>query len=271
MKLLENRARAGRLIISLGGGVKTGKTSLIFSGQSPVYFHEFDLGSLERAKPQIPASTQVYHQDYPPMAQQRSPGIALKIWNNFLAEYSASVLAASAVGGLVAIDTETILWDVMQVALLPPEDDDRGRKLGRLKYRSANGEYRGVVNYARHPDHPCDLILVHQVKPVWVRDDHGQWQDTGEKEIHSHKEVGSLADIQVLTMKPHPAARNHEFRLKIVECGLEVNLEGMVIDPSGKTPGSLKDKPSISLLRELLNLNQEAICDDDSVLHKKPQ
>lgn len=246
MKPLTSRDRVSNIVAAIAGDPKTAKTYTAFTSPAPIYYHEFDQGGLNRVKPYLPADLEINFEVYP-LTDHDTKAKALKMYDHFIKEYDESVLAASLTGGTVIVDTDTLMWALMQIALT-----DETKK-GPLGYKDANAKYRRIIGKAR--EHGANLILINQMKEVWERNEEtGQIQATGRYIPHAHKEANALIDISLRTLKPYKGAGKTDFGLRVEFCGLDPTLEGAVFDSSGKTPNSYPLPASMASVRELLGV-----------------
>lgn len=250
MRALATESRHKEITVSIAGDPKTAKTFLSFTSPTPIFYHEFDIGSLNRVLPHLSKEViaESFFEEYPLLSLEAAldVSVASKLLGQFRTEYRKSVIEAAKSGGTVIIDTESLWWELIQAVLVPA---DTGKKTGGLKYGPANADYRGAVSYSRDPAHRCNLVLIHQTKEIWE-----EGAPTGRREPHGHKENLSIVDFRLLTLKPYVGAGKTDFRIKIDNCGLNPKLEGIVIDPSGKTPGSIQSPATMGTVREILGL-----------------
>lgn len=241
MPTLDQLDADGTLIVSLAGPAKSGKTHLACTAPLPIFYHQFDLGSLKRVKSHLPAETlkQITYYEYPRLAAEFidvNPAglraLAQEWWRKFVKQYKADVIAAASCDppGTVVIDTETIEWELNQQANVDPE----AKKAGAMKYSLANAEQAGMIDYARNSEHRCNLILLHQMREIWEYDPESKgWKASGKFEPDRQKHV--LAGIDVAAQMFRPAATGSaKFRMKIVECGLNPYAEGLMVDDLGE-------------------------------------
>jgi hypothetical protein len=237
MKRVETLEREPGIVISLWGDVKTGKSFTAANAPGKLYYHEFDQGGWSRIAPHLSderLKVGVFRETYP-LDQHTTVTQKTGLWNTFLENIQWSVKEAKDGAGFVIIDTETILWDIMQAALVP----ENGKR-GAMEYGKANGQYRGIIGGARK--YHANLIFIHQARPVWAQNENNQWIETGQLEAQSMKENKGLVDVRIQTLKPVAGAGKTDFRAKIEFCGLDPKLEGVVFDPSGKSLGVAADK-----------------------------
>lgn len=249
MELITAPAPPKKLIVSIAGDPKTGKSHFAFTAPGPSYYHEFDQGSWSRVSANLPAWTYeagIHREIYPLRSQgfehealadkQRA---AAELWTRFRRVYKESILAAAADGGKVIVDTSTLLWDTMQLAMLDYFDEGPKKgelKKGRLTYREVNAQYRGVVGYARDPagigkpDAGCNLFLIHHMRPIFEKNEKNQLEVVG-YEPSTHREVEALVDVAVRMLRPRIPG-SAAFRLRLDFCGMKPQLEGTEFDPS---------------------------------------
>lgn len=219
------------LAVSVAGDPKSSKTHFLFTAPQPIFYHQFDLGGLKRVRPFLPDNLKMQYEEYPALDMDVSEALVRQqsaaIWKQYVASFKESVHEAAKAEGTVGIDTETIMWDIMQYAKVPPED-----KRGAMKYGPANESYRAMINYTRDPAHPCNLVLIHQMRERWGATETGSIGPTGVFEPAMHKHVPAQVDVRVRTWKP-TVMGSVNFRLQIIDSGVNPKAEGTWIDPAG--------------------------------------
>ena len=124
MKSLAGVTRYKETIISIAGDPKTSKTWLSFTSCPPIYYHEFDVGSLNRVLPHLPKETIAasFFEVYPLLSLEAAldVSVAKTLLGKFRTEYRRSVIEAAKVGGTVIIDTESLWWGLLPTTPFPP-------------------------------------------------------------------------------------------------------------------------------------------------------
>lgn len=255
-----NRPSTRRLIISLSGLEKTGKTRISLTAPGPIAYMDYDQRSEGTMEEFTRSGKQVLWRTHPDgrprpysipaeagasdekMAEVQS--IAKGEWRRFEDDFEA--LVNNAFVRTIVVDTATEAWELLRLASF-----GRLAKIPPHLYGEANGAYRRLIRLVRQQTR-VNLILVHRLGNEYenVKDKGGEIKGfaTGRKERKGFSETGFLADVD-LTLTRNPAhectADDLGFRLTVGECrnttlrGLELSNSmidfaflAQLIDPS---------------------------------------
>jgi hypothetical protein len=205
---MEPNARR-RLIVSVQGQEKTGKTHFALTAPGPIAFQDIDIGTEGVVdKPEF-AGKEIHLAEYAldfPFEQKT----AEQAWKQFLNDYKGQL--GSTVRTAI-IDNATEMWDLMRVA-----------KFGRLTqvlphlYATVNSEFRGMLRLAYKSD--VNLILVHKVKKEYINE---QWN--GKYERSGFNDIGYLVQVMVETYK-----EGGKWFVRVIACRQNPAIEGQVIE-----------------------------------------
>lgn len=197
-----------RLIVSVQGQEKTGKTHFALTAPGPIGFQDIDIGVegvIEKFTHDKEIHLAEYTLDFP--FEQRA---AEQMWKQFSSDFKR-LLGSHVKTGIV--DNASEAWDLLRVA-----------KFGRLTqimphlYTVVNSEFRGLLKMAYKSD--ANLILLHKVKKEYINDSF-----TGKYERNGFNDVGYLVQVVVETYK-----ESGKFFLRVLASRQNPGIEGLVIE-----------------------------------------
>ncbi len=176
-----------RLIISVEGLDKSGKSNLAFTAPGPLGYLEFDIGAegvvdkFQHEK--VILSPKPYETRFDGGEQKNDATVE---YTRFERDYKNSIQKLRS----TIIDTASETWELLRLA-----------RLGKLtqvlpvKYTEVNSEYRDLVRFAF--EHDSNLILLHKVKETWKNGADGKGTKTGEFERAGFSDTGYLVQMNV--------------------------------------------------------------------------
>jgi len=202
-----------RLIVSVEGRVKHGKTHFALTAPGPIYIQSLDEG-LEGVVQKFQRQKEIHVATYPgvTVADLRTLGEGQiverygAIWDRFCADYDYALQHARS----IVWDTGSESWELARLARLG--------KLGQIKphhYTMVNMEYRELVRRAEHSN--ANLILLHRLKKEWAND---KW--TGNYERAGFGDIGSWVHVLARAER-----RDDGFHLVVTECRQNAELWGV--------------------------------------------
>jgi hypothetical protein len=146
-----------RLVVSLSGKEKTGKTHFALTAPEPIFFINVDIGTEGVVNKFQDSGKKIYIYDL------RVPKTAVKdvyvpMWENFK---TLMHKVYSVKHGTVVIDTDTETYELARLA-----------KFGKLSqimpqhYTEVNNEYREILRLAY--DSPMNSVFIHKMKPKYI-------------------------------------------------------------------------------------------------------
>jgi hypothetical protein len=204
-----------RLIISVEGTEKQGKTHFALTAPGPIAFFDFDRrleGTIHKFLP----AKEIWVNEYTiPLSLKGISIIDIDacnvLWNRFKQDFKA-VLYASNVETII-VDTASEAWELLRLA-----------KFGKLSqvqpfhYGPVNFEFRDLIKSWAY-DASKNVIYIHKQGSKYVGD-----KRTEDYERKGFSEVGYI--VQVVVRVFH---KGQDFSAEIVSCGLNTALEGMVL------------------------------------------
>lgn len=197
-----------RLIVSISGLEKQGKTHFALTAPGPIAFFSTDIG--EEGVVGKFADKDIYVMDVDRADEDRASE-AEESWEKFHSAYLA-LLRGNDVRTLI-LDTATEIWELLRLA-----------RFGRLtqvmpyQYGPVNKEYRNLIREAY--SHDKNLILIHKMKVKYVKD-----QKTDEWERAGFADTGFLVQINAQVYRYDPEDGG-EFAVLVEDCRQEPSLFG---------------------------------------------
>lgn len=224
-----------RLIMSVWGREKQGKTAFALSAPAPIYVFDLDrrLDGPRRLYPTKNIMAKKY----------RDPllgGIAdhEKIYEEFLGDLREAVRYLKE--GTVVIDPVTQVWTMVQsvyVEKVRKQKSEEGKKFMTFDYALANRHFQEVIEVLK--DNPSiNIVLISRAEEAY---DQGG-QRTGTYRIQSHKSVPYMVDMTLRCEK----TKEGVFQVVIEESGIASAIPGLVL------PGMIIEDPKWENIGDLL-------------------
>lgn len=208
-----------RLIISVEGLRKNGKTNFALTAPGPIGYMNFD-DSLEGVVEKFADKKDIFPFDYKLPFSLALPGTpsgntladsAKKVWEKFVIDFREVIKQTRT----AVVDTCSESWELIRLA-----------RLGKLasvlphQYVAVNAEFRELLRLASDSD--CNLILLHKLKPEYKDD-----KKTGNYERAGFGDVDFVVQLILRAYKDPKAEGLDQFRMKIAACRHNPLLEGM--------------------------------------------
>lgn len=222
-----------RLILSVQGLEKNGKTHFALTAPGPIAVINFDTG-LEGVVHKFATEKQIVHADYRVEAGNGSAdtiaGNAQKVWAKYMADYKWALANMRT----IVIDTGSELWELLRLA--------RFGKLTQVMphhYGPVNNEFRQMVKMAY--DGSANVIFLHKMKDEYLNTVNSAGKEisnkTGKKVRVGFSDIGYLVQSNLLSEYDPEAA---DFQITIRDCRQNASLNGEVV------PAPLNDFPTIA-------------------------
>lgn len=216
-----------RLIMSLAGSEKTGKTHFSLTAPAPISYLSLDFGD-QGVIEKFHKLKKIYKKEFKiPSARMKDKSKmmeeAVDTWEDFKESYLFSLKTART----IIVDTETECWELVRLALLG--------KLGEVKphhYGAVNREYKEVMIKAAF-DGNANVILLQRLKKQYINDKYtGELEQTGYSGIPFDVQVNARTYIDAVG----------RFSVYIDNCRQNATLRGRSLVPvSQLTPLELAD------------------------------
>lgn len=194
-----------RLIMSISGHEKHGKTHFAMTAPGTIAYFNLDMGD-EGVVHKFCNDKAILNYDIE-VPKSGLKDNAIKIWDDFNKAYDIALKDART----VIIDTATELWELLRVA-----------RFGQLtqvmpyQYGPVNTEFRSVIRRAFKAV-GTNVILLHKVKPVYIND-----KRTKDYERSGFSDTGFLVQVNAtmcrLDPDPDESRENVEFSITIDDC-----------------------------------------------------
>jgi len=196
-----------RLIVSVEGPQKTGKTHQLLTAPDPIAFFDMDIGT-EGVVTKFPdKQVWVAQYDYHTL---KGPDISsiIAMWERMKANFLAMLVHPEV--KTIGVDTGTEMWELIRMA-----------RLGKLTqvmphhYGPVNAEFRDLIrqSYASGKN----VILIHKVKAEYVND-----KRTGKLERAGFSDIGFLVQVNLRAWR-----EDGNFGFTIIDCRHNPKLNGM--------------------------------------------
>lgn len=198
-----------RIIMSISGLEKQGKTHFSLTAPGPIAFFSTDIGE-EGVVGKFTKDKEIFIMNIDKIDDD-SANQAPAEFSRFKAAYLA-ILRGKEVRTII-IDTATEIWELLRMA-----------RFGRLTqvmpymYGPVNAEYRALIREAYNWDK--NLILIHKMKAQYIND-----KKTGEFERSGFSDTGFLVQVNTQIYRYSPADGG-EFVLWIKDCRQNPDLAG---------------------------------------------
>jgi len=201
-----------RLIASISGREKAGKTHLALTAPGPVIFFNIDIGTEGViSKFQSDKHIFVYDVRIPKGATQDTYQVMwADLKSRMMKAYSLNI-------GTVIVDTGSEAFELARLA-----------HFGKLTqvlphhYVQVNSEWRELMRAAY--DSTMNTIYIHKMKPKWVAGNR-----TEDYEPTGFSEMGYLSQINIITFREDAQGGGSEFGLLVKDCRQNPNINGTVL------------------------------------------
>lgn len=215
-----------RLIASVAGLDKTGKTHFCLTAPDPILFFNIDIGTEGVVGKFQDSGKRVFNYDVR-VPKSAPKSVYETMWNDL--KYRLSVVYGLGTGTVI-LDTATEGYELARLAYFGKLD-----QVMPHHYAAVNSEWREILRLAYDSD--MNTLFIHKMKPKWVNN-----QRTSEYEVAGFGETGYMVQINLETHAEY--SRDGEFpkfSLFIKNCRQNPNVAGMVIQQPMNTFGFLLD------------------------------
>lgn len=213
-----------RLVASISGLDKSGKTNFALTAPGPIAYANYDTG-LEGVIHKFESNKQVYRNDYrvvvPPGAGvQQVAEVGNEVWERYKKDMRAAW--KSDVIRSTVVDPESETWELIRIA--------RFGKLTQVMphhYGPVNAEYRNFINEVYDTDK--NLILLGRLKEEWenqVVNGKEVGKKTGKLERVGMKDIPYIVQVNAIA---HHDSETRQFSIEIVNCRQNPDLCGFVL------------------------------------------
>lgn len=221
-KLEAGNTPVPRLIISVTGREKHGKTHFALTAPGPIAYFDLDIGTEGVVEKFVGNGKQVYHKDYDYhiLKDIRSKGPVdptpyVEMWEQMKADF-VEILGSKVRS--VIFDTATEIWELLRMS--------RFGKLTQVmphQYGPVNAEYRGLLRLAYMSNK--NLILLHKMKAEYVND-----KRTGAYERAGFSDTGFMVQVNVRAWRRLNDDQQLVFGLTVDDCRQNAEMAGMELE-----------------------------------------
>jgi hypothetical protein len=201
-----------RLIASVAGLAKTGKTHFCLTAPDPIIFFNIDIGTEGVVGKFQEAGKQIFIYDIR-VPKQASQDTYMTMWNDYKHRLSVAYTMGK---GTVITDTGSEAYDLARLA-----------HFGKLTqilpqhYTLVNTDWREVMRLAYDSD--MNTIFIHKMKAKWVNN-----QRTNEYESAGFSEMSYMTQINIVTHKEQGES-GPDFSTEVIDCRQNPNIGGTVL------------------------------------------
>ena len=203
-----------RLIVSVSGKPKTGKTFFALTAPDPIFFINIDIGTEGVLEKFQADGKRIYVYDVRVPKTAPSKDIYVPMWGN-LKNIFEKVFKVGA--GTVITDTGTEAYELARLA-----------KFGKLTqvmpqhYGEVNNEFREVLRLAY--DSPMNAIFVHKMKPVYLQNQRtSEYEPSGQSDLEYNVQAN-------ITMHREDTDEGPQFSAFIKNCRQNANVSGQLLE-----------------------------------------
>lgn len=220
VKLEDDKAK-DRIIVSVWGKPKTGKTHLALTFPDPLYYFNFDWG-FEHHKEGLDGR-EVYIADYLSIKPEMTVDEAMRMLKRFEQDYAS---ALSKNNGTLIIDTSTQLWQLVSKVFL--DEIKQKRRDGQIypfDYANANAYFQNLINQVKPTE--MNMVLVQRAKEKY--NDKGN--ASGNYEQQGNNQVPYLVGTELMAFK-EGSGDTTKYGVEVVTCWYSSKVDGLIIpDP----------------------------------------
>ncbi len=220
VKLSDDEAR-DRLIVSVWGIPKTGKTHFALTFPDPLFVFNFDWG-LEHHKAGL-VGREVYIADYLSIKPELTANEAESMLKRFEQDYAS---ALSKNKGTIIFDTSTQLWQLVSKVFL--EEIKKKRRDGNIypfDYANANSYFQNLINQVKPTE--MNMVLVQRAKEKY----NSSGNASGVFEQQGNNQVPYLVQAELKAFKEGEGEKT-KHGIQIISCWNTSMVDGLIIpDP----------------------------------------
>ncbi len=174
-----------KLLTSITGDPKSGKTHLAFTWPGPIKLYSFDIGA-DYVRTKFKDKEIDIHNFYLPIIDEDPPPpYAEPLWNEFQSMFKKDLEEAKY--QTLVIDTATALWAILHQAIT----EEKGRKrILEVEYFKPNLKMSALFARARGSN-------VNLVTTQYLRDKYVDEKNSGIREIDGWKRTGGQVDVDL--------------------------------------------------------------------------
>ena len=206
-----------RLIASISGMEKAGKSSFALSAPGPIIYFNLDYG-LEGVLGRYTDLKDIYVKEYR-FKRNDSPDRYITLWTNFVTDYYAAMKSKART---IIIDTATEAWELLRLARF-----GKLTKVLPFHYGPVNTEYMSLIREGYSYDK--NILLLHKLKKQYVNDNFsGKYERAG---------FGNTGFLVQANLEVRRDGLDGAFYLDVLDCRQNSALGGMEIELADEFSG----------------------------------
>ena len=206
-----------RLVMTVDGPAKEGKTNFALTAPGPIAIHDLDLGmegviekftekEIYPFRYEVPISTMLPGTEFTSIATA-----AQAVWKEFVLNFRDSLTKMRT----VVVDTGTEAWSLIRLARL-----GKLTQVLPIQYTATNAEFRQLTQLALSQT-ACNVIFTHKVKDVYKDD-----KKTGEVERAGFTELEYDVQTVLKATRDYTKKGVEQFQLEIQACRANLGASG---------------------------------------------
>lgn len=208
-----------RMVVSLDGMAKDGRTRFCCTAPGPISIHSFDNGYVGVVE-QFADKKDIYPFDYAIPLSARLPGSGLtalvdpsaKLWTEFVEDFRAALDSMRT----VVVDPLGSAWELLRLARL-----GKLAQVVPVQYTAVNAEFRQLVQLALSAPKKPNVIFIHRLKAIYQDD-----KKTGNFERAGFGDIGYDVETVLRTSRDYTKTGVEQFSLVIEECRANFGASG---------------------------------------------
>lgn len=204
-----------RLVATVSGKPKMGKTHFALTAPDPIFFVNIDIGTEGVLEKFQADGKRIYVYDVR-VPKTASKDIYVPMWENLKNNIFKKVFQVGA--GTVIVDTGTEAYELARLA-----------KFGKLTqvmpqhYTEVNNEFREVLRLAYDAKH-MNTVFIHKMKPVYIQNQRtGEYEPSGQSDLEYNVQINVTVNCENTDDGPL-------FSAFIKNCRFNPNVNGQLLE-----------------------------------------
>lgn len=211
-----------RLVVSLAGREKTGKTHFSLTAPSPIIYFNVDIGTEGVVGKFQEQGKQVVIYDVRVPRESASKDVWTNMWTDFKVKVRKAYEIKS---GTVVWDTATEVYELARLSHF-----GRLTEVKPSDYSVVNNEWRDVLRIAY--DSPVNTVFIHKMRAIWrvvpTSGGRSQLTKTNDFELSGFGDMDYLTQLNLITYR-EDGDTGPDFSAFIKDCRQEPNVAGQVL------------------------------------------
>lgn len=202
-----------RLVVSVSGQQKCGKTHFSLTAPDPIFFFNIDIGTEGVMGKFQKAGKKIYNKDIRVHKGEKKETYEA-LWSDFV---SSLTMVCKVGEGTIVVDTASELYELARLSYFGKLSEVKPHHYGEL-----NALWREMMRTVY--DSPMNAVFIHKVKPIWENN-----QKTRNFEVAGFSDTGYMVQMNLTALKDR-GDDGINFSVLIGDCRKNLKaLEGMVL------------------------------------------